>query len=237
MNEYNATVTYKLNRQNVEELLQPERGVTVISPQGDITGLLATLCAHVPMSTFTDSLASTSTGVVQNFKAFGDFETNGMWRKLGGQISESLHKDFEHLGYKQLFKTPLSLDDLTLQYYPQSKPGEQYALSPHRDQSGFINLVVVLLVYGPSTFFICKDRDGTTPIDPLEIDSIPGDLVIMRAGSFGDGSLKRPCHFVGRVEDSKGRLTFALRQITDDKTRIQKLECFFGRKFGSQTEY
>ena len=226
-----TNVTYTLTKRNAEELLRPEYGVTVISPSGDITNLLQELVKEVPLLEFSPSLAHTTSGVNQNFNAFSDFESESIWTRLGKEISESLSKGFQNLGLSDVFKTPLKLDDLTLQYYPQSKPDEPYALSPHRDQSGFVNLVAVLLVYGPSTFFICKDRNGTTPIEPKEIHSKPGDLVILRAGQLVDESLVRPCHFVGRVEDPKGRLTFALRQITDDKSKVKKLECFFGKDF------
>ncbi len=230
-NKVKLDISYALTPKHIVELVEPNRGVTVISPVGEIEKLLSQLSQQASTFGFTQSLASTTTGVVQNFQAFSDFAPGSVWKELGERISTSLCNGFEQLGHSKLFRTSLNLDDLTLQYYPPSKPKDDYALSPHRDQSGFINLVVVLLVYGPSTFFICKDREGTKPIEPLEIRANPGDLMVMRAGEFGD-NLSRPCHFVGRVNDPKGRLTLALRQITDDRTRVQKLECFFGRKFG-----
>ncbi|MCF7865331.1 MAG: hypothetical protein K9M11_02390 [Candidatus Pacebacteria bacterium] len=231
MEEHISKLRFDLTASNVEELLNPNQGVTVIKPQGDIAKLLEELRKQAPTFNFVNSLAVTTTNVKQNFKAFGDFQDGDIWTQLGKVVSGTLRDGFEKLGYADVFQQPLALDDLTLQYYPQSKPEDLFALSPHRDQSGFINLVVVFLVYGPSAFFICKDREGTTPIEPQEIQSNPGDIVVMRAGGFNKDTSLRPCHFVGRVENSEGRLTLALRQITDDKTKLQKLECFFDQKF------
>ncbi len=224
-------VSYTLTAAHINELVRPECGAAVITPTGNIAELVAQLYKESREFKFTNSQAETTTGVVQNFSAFSNFKRRSIWKQLGSKISQSLRDGFEKLGQSSLFQKPLALDDLTLQYYPQSKPGDHYALSAHRDQSGFINLVVVLLIHGPSTFYICKDREGTTPIEPKEIPAVPGDLIVMRAGSFGD-NLRRPCHYVGRIENPEGRLSFALRQLTDDKAKIQKLECFFGRKFG-----
>jgi len=230
MNKDTEIISYSVRPEHVTALTDPALGVAVITPVGCPSQLLQRLVSEAVSFNFSDSLAATTTGVIQNFKAYSDFGPASTWRQVGNQISQSLTKGFEHVGYSHLFSTPLSLDDLTLQYYPQSTPEDLYALSAHRDQSGFVNLVVVLLVSGPSSFFICKDRQGTTPIEPREIQARPGDLIVMRAGGFG-GNLTRPCHYVGRVEDSKGRLTLALRQITDDATRVKKLECFFGRSY------
>ena len=227
-------VNFDLTHNHIADLLKPERGVAVITPSGDIKGLLQTLLDDTRQFDFTQSLQTTSTGVVQNFKAFGEFEPTSVWFKLTDQISKSLQEDFDRLGYAHLFQTPLDLHDPTLQFYPQSKPEDQFALSPHRDQSGFVNLVVVMLIKGPSSFFICKDRDGTTPIEPVAIEAKPGDITVMRAGNFGyrlAKKLLRPCHFVSRIEDPQGRLSLAFRQLSSDKARVQKLECFFGKKF------
>jgi len=225
-------IDYSLTQAHLDELLMPNRGLTVISPTGSIQRVLSQFREEAKKFGFSESLAYTSTGVSQNFQAFSDFKADDEWISFGLHISESLRLGFERLGHSHLFKMPLALSDLTLQFYPQSKPDDQFALSAHRDQSGFINLVVVLLIEGPSTFFICRDRIGTTPIEPVEIEAVPGDLMVMRAGDFGD-NLPRPCHFVGRVENPQGRLTLALRQISNDPARVKKLEHFFGRKFGS----
>lgn len=225
-------IDYVLTKGHLDELLIPDRGIAVISPIGNIQSFLSQLQKEAKGLGFSDSDASTSTGVNQNFQAFSDFERDSEWSAFSRQISESLRLGFEELGYSHLFKTSLNVSDLTLQYYPQSKTEDKYALSAHRDQSGFINLVAILLIHGPSAFFICKDREGTTPIDPVEIKAMPGDLIVMRGGNFGD-NLSRPCHFVGRVEDPQGRLTLSLRQISNDPAQVEKLERFFGRKFGS----
>lgn len=225
-------VDYELEERNIKDLINPNKGVTTISPSGNIYKLLKTLKLDFSELIFVPSQKETNTGVIQNFSVFGNFDENSIWSKLGNKISNSLFHGFCKLNYPDLLARPLKFNELTLQHYPQSKSDDEYAISPHRDQSGFINLVVIMLVFGPSSFFICKDRKGTTTIDPEEIFAYPGDLIVMRGGLFGH-HLTRPCHFVRRVDDTKGRLTLSLRQITDDQAVVKKMEGFFNRKFKS----
>jgi hypothetical protein len=215
---------------HIKALTDLNCGAAVISPSEDPKELLTKLEKEIEKFDFVPSVATTRSGVIQKFEAFADFAPESIWAKIGQEISENLRSGFESLRYASLFATPLDVSDLTLQYYPQSKPEDSYALSAHRDQSGFLNLVVVLLVRGSSAFFICKDRVGTTPIEPVEIKANIGDLIILRAGGFG-GGLPRPCHFVGRIENPEGRVSFALRQVTKDADQVKKLEIFFGKKF------
>lgn len=230
MNTILNSVSYEFTEHNLSEILDPDRGVTVVSPSGNVQELLGELLADAEKFNYAPAQAITTSGVFQKFTAFSDFPQEGLWFELGKKVSESLRLGFGKLGRSDVFATPLDLTDLTLQYYPKSAPEEEYALSAHRDQSGFVNLVVVMLLKGPSAFSICKDRKGSVPIEPRAILAKPGDLNVMRAGAFA-GGMTRPCHFVGRVDDECGRLSLAFRQISQDKNRIEKLESFFGRNY------
>ena len=100
------------------------------------------------------------------------------------------------------FETRLSFNSMVLQRYEKGSLG----ITPHRDGLSYINLVCVFNIGGRGRFFICSDRSGS---DVREIDTSPGNVVLMRAPGFF-GSKNRPFHYVTEIHET--RYTFGLRQ-------------------------
>lgn len=212
---------------NYLQLEAEEQGVTIISPQGINEAFLRELREDAAKQTYHSAMAHTPTSVTQNFGSCGDFEEGSIWKELAFDISKQLGSEFDRAGKSNMFaERPLHFTDLALQKYPQSAPGEKFGISPHRDQSGFVNLVAVLLISGPSAFFICKDKTGAGASDVV---ASPGDLILMRGGGYG-GNLPRPFHFIGKINDPYGRLSFGLRQVTSNAEEAAKIRDVFDPK-------
>jgi len=100
------------------------------------------------------------------------------------------------------FEVPLHFNRFVLQRY---QPG-QLGITPHRDGLGAINLVCVFNISGQGKFYRCDDRSGTNPI---EIDTTPGHVILMRAPGFLAND-DRPFHYVTDIQST--RYSFGLRQ-------------------------
>ncbi len=146
----------------------------------------------------------TTTGVMQNFSGCDSFEKNSHFLSLAYDTAGMLN----HLFAGMICK-PIKFNDHSLQLYPVSKDGEEFAISPHKDHKNCINLIAVYVLKGKAPFCICPDRTG---MNGMEIHSEPGDLILMRGTGFLDSEF-RPFHFVGRVNEE--RITFGLRQTVD----------------------
>ena len=100
------------------------------------------------------------------------------------------------------FEGRLLFNDLMLQRYSVGEVG----ITPHRDRSGYRNLVCLFVLEGKGRFYVCDDRSGR---GAREIPHAAGDVVLMRAPGF-QGSDLRPFHFVRDIQSS--RYVFGLRQ-------------------------
>ncbi len=225
-----------IGEDHIQDLLNPDLGATVATLNGHVDELIQKLSRLSRNLQFTPA-RTTATEVEQNFSSFGKFSPRSLWNHLAVRLAEKIEDKFGEnvIGWNKL-NGKLDFTDLALQYYPPSSADTNYGISPHRDHSGFINLVVVLLIQGPASFFICKDRSGK---DARELRASPGDLIIMRGGGFGGSlsdTLPRPYHFIGRIDYSKGRLSFGMRQVTSDPVEATRLRAVFANdKAVSQT--
>lgn len=221
----------ELTTKHICDLLDPDLGATTARIEGPTNALLAELTT-LSRGLLYSPAKQLVTGVSQNFLRVDKFEHEDLWHKLANKIAAELSENFFLLNRQKLLSSKLHFDDLALQHYPQSGPDDVYGISPHRDQSGFVNLVVVLLIYGPASFYICKDKSGAGAV---EIKAKPGDLIIMRGGEFGKGigEFSRPCHFVGRVDDCRGRLSFGMRQVTQDPVGAERLRSIYEGQGGA----
>lgn len=213
--------TIKLTPQNLTDLLEPDCGVTTAVIPEMTPDFVAELCRQASKLVYTK--AQHTSKVKQNFTCCGKFERESIWTEMARQFTDGIQKSLVELESGHLFTEPLKFTDLALQEYSESMEECKYGISPHSDQSGFINLVVVLLLRGPAVFYICKDREG---FDAKEIQAEPGNLIIMRGGGFAGGTLSRPIHFVGPI-DKRGRLSFGLRQVTSDEDAAKRLREYF----------
>jgi hypothetical protein len=100
------------------------------------------------------------------------------------------------------FETKLAFNSLVLQKYNKNSIG----ITPHRDHLKYINLICIFIIKGKGRFFVCSDREGHNAI---EINSEPGNLIILRAPGFL-GTKLRPFHYVTDINET--RYTFGLRQ-------------------------
>lgn len=99
------------------------------------------------------------------------------------------------------FESPVQFNDLMLQRY---SPGE-VGITPHRDRSGYRNVICLFVLAGRGCFGVCADRGG---INAREIHNAPGDVILTRAPGFL-GSDARPFHFVRDIVEP--RYVFGLR--------------------------
>ena len=103
------------------------------------------------------------------------------------------------------FEGPLQFNDLMLQRYSIGEVG----ITPHRDRTGYRNLVCLFILEGRARFYVCDDRSGSRA---REIPHTAGDVLLMRAPGFR-GSTERPFHFVRDIQSP--RYVFGLRQERD----------------------
>lgn len=100
------------------------------------------------------------------------------------------------------FEGRLLFNDLMLQRYSVGEVG----ITPHRDRSGYRNLVCLFVLEGNGRFYVCDDRNAR---GAREIPHAAGDVLLMRAPGF-QGSEERPFHFVRDIQSP--RYVFGLRQ-------------------------
>jgi hypothetical protein len=100
------------------------------------------------------------------------------------------------------FEGRLVFNDLMLQRYSIGEVG----ITPHRDRTGYRNLVCLFILEGRGRFYVCDDRTGS---GAREIPHLAGDVLLMRAPGFR-GSVERPFHFVRDIQSP--RYIFGLRQ-------------------------
>jgi hypothetical protein len=99
------------------------------------------------------------------------------------------------------FESPVRFNDLMLQRYTKGELG----ITPHRDSSGYRNIICLFVLDGQGRFFVSDDRKGK---GAQEIPNVPGDLVITRAPGFLHSDA-RPFHFVSDITET--RYVFGLR--------------------------
>lgn len=99
------------------------------------------------------------------------------------------------------FESPVEFNDLMLQRYA---PGE-VGITPHRDRSGYRNVICLFVLAGRGRFGVCADRGGT---HTREIRNEPGDVILTRAPGFLRSDA-RPFHFVNDITEP--RYVFGLR--------------------------
>ncbi|NIM74334.1 MAG: hypothetical protein GTO67_00515 [Gammaproteobacteria bacterium] len=104
--------------------------------------------------------------------------------------------------HERPFEGRLVFNDLMLQRYTVGEVG----ITPHRDRTGYRNLVCLFILEGVGRFYVCENRAGR---GAREIPHVAGDVLLMRAPGFR-GSSERPFHFVRDIRSP--RYIFGLRQ-------------------------
>jgi hypothetical protein len=138
----------------------------------------------------------TETGVAQDADSCPEIGAGTMFGALARATSGAVSAFLDE---------PVDFDELALQRYRVSKPGQPFAIGPHRDHKVCRTVVAVWLIYGESGFHVCDRRDGS---GARPIAAGPGDLILLRGYGFR-GATERPLHFVGALREE--RLSFGLR--------------------------
>jgi len=139
--------------------------------------------------------------VSQRMEVCEHFPAGSIFRAFTREF-QKLWDDFLALATSHPFDGRLVFNDLMLQRYSVGEVG----ITPHRDRTGYRNLVCLFVLEGKGRFFICDDRAGS---GAREIPHAAGDVLLMRAPGF-QGSAERPFHFVRDIQSP--RYVFGLRQ-------------------------
>ncbi len=92
------------------------------------------------------------------------------------------------------------LNSIEVKRYPKGSLG----LTPHMDQSRYVNLISVFVLEGEAPFYIYS-QDRKTVLS--EIDSSPGGLILLRAPKNRQERGFRPMHGVGSVIQERYTIT------------------------------
>jgi len=140
--------------------------------------------------------------VRQRMEVCEHFSADSIFRAFTGEF-QKLWDDLLEDGSSNPFEGRLVFNDLMLQRYSIGEVG----ITPHRDRTGYRNLVCLFILEGKGRFYVCGDRAGS---EAREIPHVAGDVVLMRAPGF-QGSAERPFHFVRDIQSP--RYVFGLRQV------------------------
>jgi len=207
---------YYMDKNNLEDLMDIDIGVTVLSPKGDVANLLYEIKKEIILDM---NLSECVGEVYQDFKQKSKFVNYILFDTLRERLEENMNNLFE-------LENKIKFDCVILQEYEYIENENKYAMPPHRDQKGFVNLVIVLLVEGESNFYIAKDKSG---LDEKYIDAKVGDLIVMRGYDFMNIK-ERPIHYVGKIQKGKRRVTLGFRQFTKDEKDLENIKNVFNYK-------
>jgi len=139
--------------------------------------------------------------VSQRMEVCEDFPADSIFRAFAREF-QKFWDDFLAEVPSNTFEGRLVFNDLMLQRYGVGEVG----ITPHRDRTGYRNLVCLFVLEGKGRFYLCNDRAGN---GAREIRHAPGDVLLMRAPGFR-GSAERPFHYVRDIQSP--RYVFGLRQ-------------------------
>lgn len=213
--------TYDITNKHIDELLVGGGGVTVVRPRGDSTQLLESLHKHLVQEKVKFRQApATRTGVIQNFlyRSLAEEKTykGSLWYTLVTHIEKEINYSFRREGRHMLLQGGrFCINDVYIQEYTRNKDG--YGIGPHRDQTGFINLIAICIIQGDSHFYICEDKSGRRK---RLVQASAGDMILMRGNYFNNESV-RPIHAVYGVENE--RMTLTMRELSADPKEREKI--------------
>lgn len=147
--------------------------------------------------------------VQEQLSSVKEFPENSVFWKLRNDFVELLIRKFSTLKIKQLFKSPIDFNDMSLQKYDKDSIG----ITPHKDGKSRINIICVFNLIGEAEFALCNDRSGSSP---KFLDTTPGNIIMLRAPGFFH-STYQPFHFVRNITEE--RIVFGLRQRTSQEEK------------------
>ncbi|MDA2927966.1 hypothetical protein MYX78_12185 [Acidobacteria bacterium AH-259-G07] len=127
----------------------------------------------------------------------GDFKAMYRLREGYADLCSALSK-------RAQFSTAGHPNSITVQRYWERSLG----ITPHRDESKYINLISIFILEGEAPFFVCSDRQKS---QCTQLPALPEDLILLRTPRNPEEKRLRPIHCVGRVTQERYSVTF--RQI------------------------
>jgi hypothetical protein len=130
-------------------------------------------------------------------------KAEGEFRRIF-QLRDRYSGFYREIAEKAQFEPAGTLNSIAVQRYPKGSAG----ITPHRDESQYVNLISIFVLAGEAPFGISFDRQKTSVI---EFPASCGDLVLLRAPrdrSDPRERAMRPMHYVGRVAQERYSLTF-----------------------------
>lgn len=214
-----SSLVYESSKDARFELLSEHIGVTVIrlvSDRGDaeeVRQLLLDECRHdmeqAPViksvhQNFSQKRVSKQNEQVTAFKE--KLETlilNELYEKHGFIPTSGLH-----------FESP------NLQKYEYTETNSLFAIPPHVDYKACVEVIAILLLEGPSLFYIAEDRECK---GEKGVEASVMDIILMRGYMF-QGIEKRPIHYVKKIPKGVRRVTLGFRMMGDNQTDINNME-------------
>jgi hypothetical protein len=142
--------------------------------------------------------------VRQAYERISGFSSRSMYMRYCRALEGALNATFGR--YKHPATPRFAFNDFYVQRYT---PGRAYGITPHCDESRFVNLIAIAVLKGGGDgFCFYRDRDGS---GRREVFAKSGDLILMKATGFcGARAEDRPLHGVEAV--TRPRITFSMRQ-------------------------
>lgn len=214
-------LTYMCTQKNISELLSESIGVTVLSCSNTLTGKESSELRDI-------FLSEKSVGMVMSpdvGDVYQDFYQKQTF--MNKECIEILAHHIEKIIRKEVYEkntivpaVPINFSSIILQHYPFINSLRPFAISPHVDHKGFVELVVILLIEGDSLFYTADDK--TCKNEQLHIAK-PFDLIVMRGYQF-NGIEKRPVHYVKKIKEGSKRTTLSFRILSNNKEHLRTLK-------------
>lgn len=218
-------LTYTCTEKNIRDLLDINVGVTVLRLNGDLSSEeLGELKAILVTENNEDMMISPVIGeVYQDFFQKQIFRNKLCIELLTRQI-EKVIKEEIYRKNNLVQDTSLTFDSVIMQYYPYIHSLRPFAIPPHIDHKGFVELVVILLIDGESLFYTAEDKSCR---NERLYEARAFDLIVMRGYRFC-GIEERPVHYVKKIQKDGGRITLGFRVLSKDRGHVKTLEETFG---------
>lgn len=221
------TLAYECKDTDVRDLLNPDLGVTVLKPKVEVAMKdLCVLQSAILNEKNHDMRLSPNVGdIYQDFYQKVDFRDRRLIDALAERMGEII-TDEVYKRWQLTPSVPIMFDSAIIQYYALSKMRHPYAIPPHYDHKGFVEIVAIVLVEGEPLFFTAKDKFGNAE---TEVDAKPMDIILMRGYGF-NGRDSRPIHYVKKIRERRGRTSLTFRIYSKNKEHLETIRKAFSIK-------
>ncbi|MEN9626377.1 MAG: hypothetical protein RL557_705 [archaeon] len=132
---------------------------------------------------------------------------NNASQKILDTLVEEYTPFYEALAEVAQFTNP-AFNSLGFHKYPTGMQG----ITPHRDYKSDRDLISIFIIKGKAPFYLHVDKQGNGAV---ELDSSPGNLILMRAARNPGEQKFRPTHSVGIIEEERYSFIIRHREIDD----------------------